>query len=162
MMRALQATITSFGGRPVSVLAALDEESGILVVAASVEAHERRPEVFLIADNPRADRDMSFGIERLTEALAAYTTLRQRPAPDGQGNCLRFGQRALNADPASAIESDGLDVTGPRYRLSPDIDNAKVATLALCLYAVRQPLIAETVAFSDTLNRLLHGQVVTL
>lgn len=162
MMRKLQANISGFDGRPVSVLAALDEDSGILVVAASVEAHERRPGSFMISDDPRADRDMPFGIERLGDALAAYSALRRRPAPDGQGNCLRFGQRALNADPANAIEADGMDVSGPRYRLLPDIDNAKVATLSLCLYAVRQPLIDEVVDFSDALNRLLHGQVVTL
>jgi hypothetical protein len=162
MMRPLQATISGYAGRPASVLAALDDETGILIVSASVEARARHPGSLLIHSDPRADRDMLFGLDRLQEAIAAYFALRQRPAPDGQGTCLRFSARANAADPIASIESDGLDVTGPRYRLSPDIDNPKVATLALCLYAQRQPLVEATVDFADDLNRLLHGEAVTI
>lgn len=159
----LQANIGRYAGRPSSVFGALDEDTGILVVATVADAGPRHPGCILIASDPREDRDALFGDADLLAGIRAYLEHRQRPAPDGQGTCLRFGPRAIRADPAAAIEQDGLDPNGPRYRVSADATNAQIGTLALCLQASRYVAMADTVAMAESLTQILmRGGVITV
>lgn len=162
MIKPLQATIEGYGGRAVSVFAALDDDSGILVVSAIADASARREGCFVIAANARADRDALFSHERLADGIGAYYAIKTRAASDGQTTCLRFGQRANGADPASAIELDGVNVQGPMYRISPDVSNAQIATLALCLHANQADMVTETIEMADVFSRLLKGCSYTI
>ena len=162
-MRQLQATIGGFSGRPQSVFAALDDATGILVVAAISEARPRREGCIVIHSDSRADRDGVFDPEEhLKDAIRAYYALREDVAEDGKSAKLRFSERAMFADPAGIIETDGFDARGPKYRVSPEARNAQVATLALCRFARLQQTMADVVEMAGTLDRLLRGEVVTL
>lgn len=158
----LQANISGFAGRPATVLGALDEETGILVVAAVTDVMPRRDGCVVIDTNPRADRDSLFEYGDLKEAITAYYDLKGTVAADGRSACLRFMERAMRADPAGGIEMDGVDVTGPIYRISPDAGNAQVGALALCRYAKHYGAVSDTLAMADELSRLLAGQAVTI
>lgn len=159
----LQASIAGLTGRPASVFGAWQPEAGILVVAAVSDALlPRRDGCVLIATETRGDRDALFGFQDLPAAIHAYYALKGRVASDGRSACLSFGARALRADPASAVELDGVEVRGPTYRLSTEASNAQMGALALCWYAQKWGAVADTVAMADDLKRLLWGAVVTI
>ncbi|MCO7216869.1 hypothetical protein [Halomonas sp. OfavH-34-E] len=158
----LQANISGFAGRPATVLGAFDEATGILVIAAVADVMPRRDDCVLVETDPRADRDSLFEYGDLKEAITAYYDLKGSVADDGRSACLRFMEKAMRADPAGGIEMDGVDVTGPIYRISPDAGNAQVGALALCRYAKRYGAVADTLSMADDLARLMGGQAVTI
>lgn len=158
----LQANITGFAGRPTTVLGAYDEESGVLVVAAVVGAIPRREGCMLIETDASADRDSLIDYTDLKEAITAYYDMRGRIANDGKTACVRFMERAIRADPAGGIEMDGVDVTGPIYRISPEASNAQVGALALCRYCRQHSAISDSVGMADELAQLLAGHAVTI
>ena len=158
----IQANISGFAGRPQTVLGALDEETGILVVAAVTDTIPRRDGCVLIETNPRADRDSLFSYEDLKSAISAYYELKGSVAADGKSACLRFTERAMRADPAGGIELDGVDVSGPLYRISPEAGNAQIGALAICRYARNYSAISDTLGMADELSRLLSGEAVTI
>jgi hypothetical protein len=162
-MREIQATIGGFMGAPKSVFAALDDDTGILVVAAVTDARPRREGCFVIRTEARADGDGLFDAkEHLAAAISAYFALSQDVAADGRTAKLRISERAMQANPAGVIETDGFDVHGPKYRVSPDARNEQIAVLALCRYARMSAGIGDTVQMADTLMRMLRGEVVTI
>lgn len=158
----LQANVGGFAGRPATVLGALDEETGILVVAAVTDLRPRQDGCVVIETDARADRDSLFEHADLRDAITAYYDLKGSVASDGRSACLRFMERAMRADPAGGIEMDGVDVTGPVYRISPDAGNAQVGALAMCRYAKRYGAIGDSLSMFDDVNRLLSGHVVTI
>lgn len=162
MVIQLQANISGFAGRPVTVLGAFSEDTGILMVARVIDTIPRRDGCVVIDTSPRADRDSLFEYGDLKDAITAYYDLKGTVAEDGQSACLRFSEHAMRADPAGGIERDGVDVTGPIYRISPDASNAQVGALALCRYARQYGAVADTLTMADELGRLLSGQVVTI
>jgi len=158
----IQANMAGFAGRPQTVLGALDEETGILVIAAVVDVIPRRDGCVLIETDSRADRDSLFSYEDLKSAISAYYELKGSVAADGKSACLRFTERAMRADPSGGIELDGIDVSGPIYRISPEAGNAQIGALALCRYARNFSTISDTLGMADELGRLLSGQAVTI
>lgn len=158
----MQANISGFHGKPVTLLGALDESTGILVVAKSVAQIPRVDGCVLISSDRRGDRDATFGDEHIHEAITAYFKLKGEVAEDGKTSLLRFGELAAMADPSSVIEKDGVDVSGPRYRIAPDASNAHVAALAMCRYASFTGAIGDVMDMMDELSALLGGEVVTL
>lgn len=158
----IQANISGYSGRPSTVLAALDEDSGVLVIARAVERIPRRDGCLLIESDRRADRDSLFEPGHLREAIGSYYTLKARRAADGRSDALRFSEPAMLADPSSHIESDGVDMNGAVYRVSPGATNASVAALAICYYAERSSAISDTVEMAEQLRILLSGGSVTI
>ncbi|MCY1521711.1 hypothetical protein D9M68_565360 [compost metagenome] len=158
----LQANIGGYSGKPASVFAALDEDTGILVIAAAVDRVPRREGCVLISNELRADRDSLFQDADLKRAIGAYFTVKGRVAGDGRSACLRFSERAARADPSSAIESDGVDMSGPMYRVAPEASNMQVAALAVCAYAERSGAISDAMDMADELLELLSGQAITI
>lgn len=159
----IQANITGFSGKPATVLGALDENTGILVVAKSVPMIPRFEDCLLISSDARGDRDATFTHGHIQDAISAYFKLRGEVAADGKTALLRFGELAAMADPSSVIENDGVDATsGPRYRIAPDASNAHVAALAMCRYAVTSAAVGDVMDMMDELSALLGGEVVTL
>ena len=158
----IQANIGGFAGKPAIVFAALDEDTGILVIAAAVEKAPRREGCFLISNEIRADRDSLFHDADLKQAIGAYYAIKGRVAGDGRSACLRFSERAMRAEPSGAIESDGVDMSGPLYRVSPEASNGQIAALAICAYAERYGAVNDVVDMADDLLNLLSGQAVTI
>jgi len=158
----IQANISGYTGKPVTVLGALDEHSGILVIAKVIAMIPRFEDCIVIASDARSDRDATFTHEHLHDAISAYFQLRGNLASDGKTALLRFGEFAAMADPSSAIEHDGVDTSGPRYRIAADASNAHVAALAICRYAAKSGAVADVVGMMDELSALLGGEVLTL
>lgn len=158
----IQANINGFTGRPATVLGALDEDTGILVVAAVADRLPRRDGCVLIETDNRADRDSLFEHSSLKEAITAYYDLKGSVAEDGRSALLRFTDRAMRAEPASVIEVDGVDIDGPAYRISPLAGNVQIGALALCWYAHKVGAVNDAANMADELSQLLRGQVWTV
>lgn len=158
----VQANIGGFAGKPSSVFAAFDEDAGILVVAAAVDKAPRREGCILISTERRDDRDSLFQDGDLKQAIGAYFALKGRVADDGRSSCLRFTERAMRADPASTIESDGVDMSGPMYRIAAGASNAQIGALAVCGYVMRYGAINDAAGMADQLLDLLSGRAITI
>lgn len=158
----MQANISGYGGRAATVFAALDEEAGILVIAATTDEQPRREGCLLIATDTRQERDALFQFSDLLAAITAYHTLLGGKAEDGISAALTFSEKARRADPGSAIEVDGIDVSGPIYRVAPEASNAQIGTLALCLQARKHAVSEDVVEMADVLKNVLHGRAVTI
>jgi len=164
-MLKIQANMKGYMGKPATVLGAMDEETGILVIVKSVAAIPRFEDSFLIAADQHGDRDSLFSDGDLASAIGGYFKLKGSVAEDGVTACLRFRELAATADPAAVIEHDGVDVGGPKYRIAPDASNAHIATLAICAYAARQCAIGDTLDMADSITDLMammDGRVVTI
>ncbi len=158
----IQANIAGYGGRPATVLAAYDEDSGVLVIARAVERMPRRDGCLLIESERRADRDALFESSHLREGVEAYYSFKGRRAADGKGEALRFSELAMLAEPSSCIESDGVDMSGPVYRVAPGATNAMIAALAICRHADRCGATTDAIDMADELLALMSGRGVTI
>lgn len=157
----IQANITGYGGQPVSLFSAFDDDTGILTLAVEADYRsERREGCLLITNIKGIERDAWFGNDQLDEAIASFQHMRTHIAKDGRASCLVIGDRAQRANPAGAIEQDGIKERGMKYRVSPDISNAHVAALATCHWAAHYGgMVQKTVdASDDLLSQLLGGR----
>lgn len=161
-MISIQANISGYMGKPVTVLAGYDEQSGVLIISRVVSTIARFKSSMLICNDVKSDRDSIFGDEQLKSAITGYFHLKGEVASDGASGCLRFSDEAAIADPVSTIENDGLDISGPKYRISPTATNAHIAALAICGYVVRYGSVNDAVEMADDMFNLLSGAAVTI
>jgi hypothetical protein len=73
-----------------------------------------------------------------------------------------FGDRANRANPGPAIEQDGIEPSGPKYRINAGVTCAQVATLATCLYAVRSDAVERAVQMVESFRHLASGGILTI
>ena len=160
----IQATISGYAGKPATVFSVYDPETLILVLAAEAEFRTDRREgcAMVITNDARLDRDRLFRADDLPGAIRAYFDLKGGLAADGRSPRLVFSERAQRASPEHAIERDGMDANGPKYRVSESMTCAQVAVLATCAYARIAATGERAVQFTDTLQTLLSGGVVTV
>ncbi|MGL5948118.1 MAG: hypothetical protein ACRCYV_03530 [Aeromonas sp.] len=158
----MQANISGFNGKPITLLGALDENTGILVVAKAIAQVPRVGDCVLIHCDPRADRDATFTHAHLQEAISAYFKLKGEVAIDGKAARLRFAEAAASADPAAVIESDGIDVSGARYRIAPDASNAHVASLALCRYAACAAATEDSLTLMSEIYQAKYAEIFSI
>lgn len=157
----IQANITGYGGQPVSLFSAYDDETGILTLAVEADYRaERREGCLLITNVKGIERDAWFGNDQLDEAIASYQHMRGQIAQDGRSSCLVIGERAQRANPGNAIEQDGFNERGMKYRISADMNNAQAAALATCHWAAHYGGMVKktTEASSDLLAQLMGGR----
>lgn len=140
----VQVTIAGFMGQPVTLACVIDDETGVLTVGKQVAYNEDRIEGFAVVSNlDLADCDYLFTDKHLRGAIRSYFS--------------RSGQDTIAIVPALAryqpdnkIERDAVDETGPRYRISPDIDNGQIAVLAAVAYAdAQRPISAAMDAMQE-------------
>lgn len=133
MSLAIQASITGFSGAPASLYSMFDKETGALVIAAHTALNTAKRNGCLVVSNDISlNRDTLFELEHLPLALKNYIRLKNSKAINGIDSALVFTDKSRNADPSSAVEIDGIDASGYKFRLTSDITNAQVATLATC------------------------------
>lgn len=122
------------GSKPVTLLCALDEPTGVLVVGKEVAFKEGRIEGFSLVTNVDLhQRDFFFTVDHLRDAIRDYF------AKSGQG-LLAIDDEVARYAPESQIEVDGIDERGPKYRLSADVGNGHVAILAAVAFvSVQEP-----------------------
>lgn len=159
----IQATFVGYGGKPCSLFSAYDPDSQVLVISAEVDyRRERREGAVVLTNDATIPRDQLFADSDLHEAIRAYFALKSGLASDGKSTRLAFGDRAARANPDAVIERDGMDASGPRFRISDTATCAHMAALATCRYAVKADAIGRTVDLAQTLNRLLQGHIWTI
>lgn len=142
----IRANISGFSGDPVSLRAALDSESGRIRVASEhpVELKDR-PGWVLLSNLPLGDQrvDVRFSQDDLRDAIGHYFSLEQV-------GMISYADGLERVNPASKIESDGMDERGRVYRISDDFGNRHAAVLAVAWIASRQiGLGAVNEAFDD-------------
>lgn len=163
MMIQIQATFTGYGGAPCSLFSAYDPQSRVLVVSAEAPYRaDRREGCTVLTNVPDIARDKLFTDADLLPAIDAFHALKNGVASDGKSPCLVFSERANRANPATSIEQDGIEISGPKYRISAGVTCAQMAALATCLYAVRSDTVERTVQMAETLRHLLHGNILTI
>lgn len=121
----IQAEITGYQGKAVSLLGALDTESGLFIVAKELQVGDRPEGAIVVSNDPRSERrDSLFCEEKMQDAIRLFF----RAQATGMVELLASMSKH---DPAHRIEAGGLDEHGTKYRLSPDVSNGNVAVLAL-------------------------------
>lgn len=140
----LQVVIGGYMGQPVTIGCVIDDDTGVLSVAKVFDHSEKRMEGFAVVSNmDLPDCDFLFTDKHLRDAIRSYFA---RVGQDMVG----IAQQLARFDPTNRIEKDAVDETGPRYRISPDIDNGQVAVLAAVAFAESQrPVNAALSAMQD-------------
>lgn len=159
----IQATFTGYGGQPCSLFSAYDPEARVLVV--SIEAPyraERREGCVVLTNVPDITRDKLFSDEDILPAITAFQSLKNGVAADGTAARLVFGERANRANPTASIEQDGIETSGPKYRINSGVTCAQMAALATCLYAVRSDTVERTVRMAEAFRHLASGGILTI
>ncbi len=159
----IQATFTGYGGQACSLFSAYDPDKRVLAV--SIEAPyraEREDGCAVLTNVPDITRDRLFSDADLLPAIVAYYSLKNGIAIDGKAPRLTFGDRANRANPGPAIEQDGIEISGPKYRVNTSVTCAQMAALATCLYAVRSDTVERTVQMAEAFRHLSAGGILTI
>lgn len=163
MIQQIQATFAGYGGRACTLFSALYKDTNILVIGAEAEYRtERRDGCVVLTNDPDIPRDSLFEDLELKQAISAFYSLKSGIAVDGKSSRLVISDRAARANPESSIEKDGIDNSGPVFRVADGVTCSQIATLATCLYAIRAGTIESTVSMSEQLLALSRGQIVTI
>lgn len=152
----IQANSVGFSGRPATLYSAYDGGAMVLAIAVSADfSSERYKGSVLITNSSNAERDALFTDKDIKDAVEAYYALKTGVAADGKSTRLTFGDRAANADPGSAIERDGVDSSGFKYRIAETISCAQVAALMACWYVIKKADVAQSVfSMADSLRNM--------
>ena len=144
----LQISISGYNNKPATVFAAYDEDSDVLVI--SIEAafrRERRDGCLVITNDTKISRDSLFTEDDLQDSIEAFFKMAGGVAFDGKSSRLTFDEKGQRANPSQAIEKDGIDTNGQKYRISENISCAQIAVFAACYYAN-----SRTTAINDMLD----------
>lgn len=161
----IQANIQGFLGVPKSIYGVLDTKKGILVIAKMGSTLQpRQDDCLLISNDLKADDyDMYFDhIHEIREAIESYFMLLNTVASDGVTAKLLLSSKVKSISPATSLEQAGFDESGMKYNINNDINNYKVAVLAMCLYARRNITITEVIEMTGVLDKLMRGEWVEL
>jgi hypothetical protein len=129
----IRVNVAGYQGEPVSLFAAYDDESDVLLVQQS-KPHDasEAPGLLRITNVPRdAFYDALVTEDDLQEAIRAFFE------SDSMG-LLVLDEAVRRHNPANKIERDGVKESGTVYRISPDMTNAQVAVMFACLVGSRQ------------------------
>lgn len=163
MKQKLQANIQGFLGKPVSLFGVYDTETGVLIIVTQASKKQDPKEgCIFITNQIKTEHDFFIDESSLLEAIACYYRLKNGVAKDHQTPLLGFGPKAGSADPVSSIELDGVSNSGREYRIAPDITNAQIASLAMCLYVDKGNTIEESLEMLSTLDEIMEGNWVTI
>lgn len=142
----VQVNITGFQGPAITLLCVIDDDTGVLTVGKQAEYTEKRMKGFALAANmDLPDCDFMFTDKHLRDAIRSYFS--------------RVGQDTVAVVPALArylpdnrIEKDAVDESGPRYRISPDVDNGQIGVLAAVAFADAQRPIGAAMSAMQELS----------
>lgn len=158
----LQATIGGLSANSTeagrTLFGALDTAVGLLMIDMEREVvpgtpERRLPGCAVLTNNPRApDYDAMFTDEDIRDAINDYYGFTGRGLLSLQPAVARF-------DPASAIEPDGIDERGRKYRIGQSMTNGQMAVIAMCWLAMRQESMALQ---GDYFRDLQELQVMTV
>lgn len=157
----IQATVSGFGGGATTLFSAYDPAARLLVIAKDAGyREERRPGCVVLTNIDGIPRDSMFDVSEFRGAVEAYYALKQGVSKTG-GPRLVFDSGVSRTNPDSAVERDGVDERGPKYRIADTITCAQVAVLATCEYAMRAEAIDATVNMARRFERIAMGEILT-
>lgn len=136
-------------GQPVSLFAAYDPETDVLVVVRETKYETVVREGFLRVTTRDADpeHDMVFTEENYHDAIVAFFDLQAM-------SLIQFANGLAKLNPENKIERDGMDERGVKYRIAPDIGNAQAAVLIACFAARRQRMVGLAEEFMDEMGSI--------
>lgn len=163
----IQTTVTGYAGKAATLFSAYNAEARLLIVSKVTDYRpERREGCVVITNNANLLHDELFDDTHLMAAISAYYALKAGVATDGKSSRIKFSDTAALANPSNAIEQDGIDVNGPKYRIEEGISCAQVAALATCAYVMRCDGIEQTVqlaeSMAETLRAFALGRIWTI
>lgn len=163
MKQKLQANIQGYIGKPASLFGVYDTETGVLnIVAQSSKRQDRREDCIFITNQLKIEYDFFMDEGKLIDAINSYYRLKGGLAKDNQTALLAFGGKAGSANPLSSIEQNGVGSSGMEYSIAPDITNAQIAALAMCLYVEKGDVVNEVLDMFSTLDEIMQGNLVTI
>ncbi len=129
----MRINVAGYSGTPVSLYCAFDPSTDVLLVARAGDYEDAARDGFLKVSSLASDKefDMLFESDQTKEAIEAYFEMDSR-------RMLTLGEQVQRFNPASQIERDGMDESGPKYRVAPGINSGQVAVLVACLVARKQ------------------------
>lgn len=162
----IQATISGYSGNPCSVLSAFYRETGILAVV-KIHAYSEQPikGASVITNVPRIDRDSWFDEKDLKDAIRSFKSMFGRVSQDGSRG-LELSPTVQRANPNLILDRNGIDVSGEKFKIAPDVTNEHIAVLATCLYVDRLETTELGIGIIDGVNdayrQLVMGWSVTI
>lgn len=162
----IQATISGYSGMPCSLLSAYYRDSGILVIV-KIHAYSSEPikDSSVITNVPRISRSAFFAESDMKKAIQAFKTLSGKIAEDGTRG-IEFAAGAGRTNPSSILESNGIDVSGEKFKIAPEVTNEQVAVLATCCFVEHIEAADMGIGLIDDINdaydRLVMGWYVTI
>ena len=161
----IQSTFIGYSGAPCTLFSLYEDESGVLVISVQADYKtERRDDCVIITNDSRIDRDVLFNDDSIGKAIDSYYLLKAGMSFDGSSSRLTFSDsgRASMANPESSIEKDGIDMNGPRYRISEGVTCGQMAALATCMYVMNFDTIEQSVKMADDLLKIMNGEVYSI
>jgi hypothetical protein len=144
----LHAEVTGYGGPAASVMAALDPDSGLLVVAKELKLGERLDDVMVTSNDPRSERrDRLFTEDDLQDAIRLFFRAKST-------GMIELLPTVAKHEPSHKIETNGMDENGTKYRLAAEITNGNIAILALVSLADRAYKAQSATDFSNDLAEM--------
>lgn len=142
----IQATIAGFSGQPVTLLALLDENTGVLVVSKEVTYREERigEDFALVTNIDLPDCDMRFDNDHMRDAIRTFFTRSAQQTLVIENAVRRY-------DPNQKIQRDKVTERGQTYELHPDIQNGQVAVLAIIAFTDKNASLDACLEMADEL-----------
>ena len=140
----IQSSIAGYHGQPVTLIAVLEEDTGVLVVAAQEPFSElRKADDFAVVSNLDLEGvDFRFTDDMMREAITSFFELKNQGLIDILDAVARF-------DPENRVERQGMDANGTKYAVSPDTDCGQIGVLAMTMFAVKQRGIRQTIESTE-------------
>ncbi|MCP5245685.1 MAG: hypothetical protein H6937_06980 [Burkholderiales bacterium] len=159
----IQSTFIGYNGGACTVYSILYTEKSVLAVGVQgkYQTNRRDEQHIVITNDPDIDRDKLFTDDNIKDAISAFYALENGVSHDGKSSRLVFSDRAARANPKSAIEKDGIDTSGPRYRISESVTCGQMAVLATCLHALKAGKVEQALDMADELTILISGDSKT-
>lgn len=170
MIIPIQAIFAGFNNKAATVYSIYDDERLVLAVSVQAEFTRDRREgcVLITNDSTLPDYDVLFVEEMFQDAIASYFFLLNGVGSDSVSKRLVIADKAMRSDPAMALEADGMNETGAKYRINPEMTSAQMAVLATAWYANMKGSLAERtidfwedVKMPDFMLGFDKGEVVT-
>lgn len=145
----MRVNVAGYSGAPTSLLCAFDPNSDVLLVSKSVpyESIDRPGFLRITTQDQDVVFDALFTEDDSRDAIVAYFSL------DAM-KLLTLADNVKQFDPRNAIERDGMDEGGMKYRIRPEINNGQVGVLIASFYAKKQREVAAIESFMDVFTTI--------
>ena len=146
-----QSSIAGYNGPAVTLICALVNEDGVLVIADDSALQEQRKEGFGVVSNVDLPSvDFRFTDDKLRDAIIAFY------ARDSQ-DTIDLDSKLARHSPSQSITTDGIDERGPRFRLNADITNGQIAVLAACAFCAQQTPVSSALSMMGEMTELYRA-----